>query len=222
MTDIEKYKFEDVRLAIIDDHEVVLEGLKSFVRRNGITHAEAFSRAQPLLDRIPSHPFQVYIVDVELADVDVSWLIDEIRRLDGNAKIIINTMHEEMWVVSKMTEKKVDGVMYKSANLDQLLEAIRAVLEGRQFFSTKFKKAQSRLLAHNDMLTRREQEILGAIAKGYSTKEISTRFYISENTVETHRQNIFLKLKAHNMADLMVKAIAAGYINPQEISGAEP
>ena len=193
-------------VAIVDDHEVVLEGFKSYIQRSGITHVEAFSRVQPLLDRIPFHPFQVYIVDVELMDVDVSWLIDEIRRLDTNARIIINTMHEEMWVVSMMTEKKVDGVMYKSANLDQLLEAIKAVL--------------NRLLAHNDILTKREQEILVAIAKGYSTKEISTRFYISENTVETHRQNIFLKLKAHNMADLMIKAIAAGYINPQEIAGA--
>lgn len=207
-------------MAIVDDHEVVLEGFKSYIQRRGITHVEAFSRVQPMLDRIASHPFQVYIVDVELMDVDVSWLIDEIRRLDTNARIIINTMHEEMWVVSMMTEKKVDGVMYKSANLDQLLEAIKAVLSGRQFFCTKFKKAQNRLLAHNDILTKREQEILVAIAKGYSTKEISTRFYISENTVETHRQNIFLKLKAHNMADLMIKAIAAGYINPQEIAGA--
>lgn len=220
MTEIDKYKLEDVKVAIVDDHEVVLEGFKSYIQRSGITHVEAFSRVQPMLDRIPSHPFQVYIVDVELMDVDVSWLIDEIQRLDTNARIIINTMHEEMWVVSMMTEKKVDGVMYKSANLDQLLEAIKAVLSGRQFFCTKFKKAQNRLLAHNDILTKREQEILVAIAKGYSTKEISTRFYISENTVETHRQNIFLKLKAHNMADLMIKAIAAGYINPQEIAGA--
>lgn len=220
MTEIDKYKLEDVKVAIVDDHEVVLEGFKSFIQRSGITHVEAFSRVQPLLDRISSHPFQVYIVDVELMDVDVSWLIDEIRCLDANARIIVNTMHEEMWVVSMITEKKVDGVMYKSANLDQLLEAIKAVLDGQQFFCAKFKKAQSRLLAHNDLLTKREQEVLVAIAKGYSTKEISTRFFISENTVETHRQNIFLKLKAHNMADLVIKAIAAGYINPQEIAGA--
>lgn len=220
MTEIDKYKLEDVKVAIVDDHEVVLEGFKSFIQRSGITHVEAFSRVQPLLDRISSHPFQVYIVDVELMDVDVSWLIDEIRCLDANARIIVNTMHEEVWVVSMITEKKVDGVMYKSANLDQLLEAIKAVLDGQQFFCAKFKKAQSRLLAHNDLLTKREQEVLVAIAKGYSTKEISTRFFISENTVETHRQNIFLKLKAHNMADLVIKAIAAGYINPQEIAGA--
>lgn len=218
MTDFGKYKLEDISVAIIDDHEVVLEGFRSFIVKNGISHVEAFSKVQPLLDRIHSHPFNVYIVDVELPDMDASELIDAIRAQHPDAKIIINTMHEEMWVVSKMTEKKVDGVMYKSAHLDQLLEAIKAVLSGRQFFCTKFKKSQNRILTQNTLLTRREQEVLIQIAKGLSTKEMSSALFISENTVETHRQNIFSKLKAHNMAELIIKAIAAGYIDPKSIT----
>ena len=204
MTDFGKYQLEDISVAIIDDHEVVLEGFRSFIVKNG--------------DRIHSHPFNVYIVDVELPDMDASELIDAIRAQHPDAKIIINTMHEEMWVVSKMTEKKVDGVMYKSAHLDQLLEAIKAVLSGRQFFCTKFKKSQNRILTQNTLLTRREQEVLIQIAKGLSTKEMSSALFISENTVETHRQNIFSKLKAHNMAELIIKAIAAGYIDPKSIT----
>lgn len=218
MTDFGKYKLEDISVAIIDDHEVVLEGFRSFIVKNGISHVEAFSKVQPLLDRIHSHPFNVYIVDVELPDMDASELIDAIRAQHPDAKIIINTMHEEMWVVSKMTEKKVDGVMYKSAHLDQLLEAIKAVLSGRQFFCTKFKKSQNKIQTQNTLLTRREQEVLIQIAKGLSTKEMSSALFISENTVETHRQNIFSKLKAHNMAELIIKAIAAGYIEPKSIT----
>lgn len=218
MTDFGKYQLEDISVAIIDDHEVVLEGFRSFIVKNGISHVEAFSKVQPLLDRIHSHPFNVYIVDVELPDMDASELIDAIRAQHPDAKIIINTMHEEMWVVSKMTEKKVDGVMYKSAHLDQLLEAIKAVLSGRQFFCTKFKKSQNKIQTQNTLLTRREQEVLIQIAKGLSTKEMSSALFISENTVETHRQNIFSKLKAHNMAELIIKAIAAGYIDPKSIT----
>lgn len=218
MTDFGKYQLEDISVAIIDDHEVVLEGFRSFIVKNGISHVEAFSKAQVLLDRIHSHPFNVYIVDVELPDMDAAELIDAIRALHPEARIIINTMHEEMWVVSKMTEKKVDGVMYKSAQLDQLLEAIIAVINGRQFFCTKFKKAQNKIQAHNNLLTRREQEVLMQIAKGLSTKEMSNALFISENTIETHRQNIFSKLKAHNMAELIIKAIAAGYIDPKSIT----
>ena len=60
--------------------------------------------------------------------------------------------------------------------------------------------------------------MLKAIAKGFSTKEIASNLYISENTVESHRKNLFRKFQAHNMADLIVKSIAAGYINPEEIT----
>lgn len=218
MTSINNYKFEGLSVAIIDDHELVLEGFRSFLVRHNITDVEAFSKAQPLLDRIASHPFSVYIVDVELSDIEITELIDRIRDLQPEAKIIINTMHEEMWVVNKMTEKKVDGVMYKSGGLDQLLEAIAAVTSGHQYFCKKFQRSQRNLQVQNQTISDRELEVLIYIAKGYSTKEIATSLFISENTVENHRKSLFRKLQAHNMADLIIKAIANGYINPEEIA----
>lgn len=217
MTPIENYKLEGLSVAIIDDHELVLEGFRSFLIRHSITDIEAFSKAQTLLDRITSRHFSVYIIDVELADIEITGLIDRIRELESEARIIINTMHEEMWVVNKMTEKKVNGVIYKSGDLNQLLEAIAAVTSGRQYFCKKFRRAQSSLQAQNLIISNRELEVLVQIAKGYSTKEIATNLFISENTVENHRKSLFHKLQAHNMADLIIKAIAAGYINPEEI-----
>ena len=217
MTPIENYKFEGLSVAIIDDHELVLEGFRSFLVRHGINDIEAFSKAQALLDRITSRHFSVYIVDVELADIEIGELLDKIREVQPEARIIINTMHEEMWVVNKMTEKKVNGVIYKSGDLNQLLEAIAAVTSGRQYFCKKFRRAQSSLQPQDQIISNRELEVLVQIAKGYSTKEIATNLFISENTVENHRKNLFHKLQAHNMADLIIKTIAAGYINPEEI-----
>lgn len=218
MTSVDNYKFKGLSVAIIDDHELVLEGFRSFLVRNGISHVEAFSKAQPLLDRIVSQSFSIYIVDVELSDIEITELIDRIREIQPEARIIINTMHEEMWVVNKMTEKKVDGVMYKSGGLDQLLDAIEAVNKGYQFFCKKFKRSQSSLQTHNQVISDRELEVLESIAKGYSTKEIATNLFISENTVENHRKNLFRKMQVKNMAELIIKSIAAGYINPEEIS----
>lgn len=217
MTSIDNYKFEGISVAIIDDHELVLEGFRGFLMRNGITRVEAFSKAQPLLDRMASQQFSVYIVDVELADIEITELIDRIRAIHSDAKIIINTMHEEMWVVNKMTEKKVDGVIYKSGELDQLLEAIAAVTSGHQFFCKKFRKSQNSLQAHDQILSDRELEVLTYIAKGYSTKEIATSLYISENTVENHRKSLFRKLQVKNMAELIIKSIAAGLIDPKAL-----
>lgn len=213
----DKYKLEGISVAIIDDHELVLEGFRSFLIRSGIPDVEAFRKAQPLLDRIANHPFSIYIVDVELADIDIVMLIDQIREIQPNAKIIINTMHEEMWVVNKMTEKNVDGVMYKSGELHQLLEAISTVACGHKFFCKKFQRLRNCLQVQNQIPSERELDVLACIAKGYSTKEIAVKLFISENTVENHRKSLFRKLKASNMADLIVKSIAAGYINPEVI-----
>ena len=69
------------------------------------------------------------------------------------------------------------------------------------------------LQLQNEVLTKREIEVVRAIARGLSTKEIARQLFISENTVETHRQNIFEKMDVRNMAGLIIKAIAAGYIN---------
>ena len=218
MTDINKYKLEGVSVAIIDDHEVVLEGFKSYMMKSGIKEVGAFSNAEALLRSVRSRHYDVYIVDVELPDMAATELIDSIRGIHPDAKIVINTIHEEMWVVSKMTEKHVDGVIYKSAHLEQLLEAITTVIKGKQYFCPKFRKAQNKISLENNILTRREIDVLQEIASGYSTKEIAAHLFISENTVESHRQNLFSKLKAHNMAELIIKAIAAGYIDPKEIS----
>ena len=132
--DIRKYKLKELSLAIIDDHEVVLEGFKSYMLKSGAGHIETFANAHQLLERMNFLLFDVYVVDVELPDMDASLLIDELRRIHPKAKIIINTIHEEMWVVRKMTEKKVDGVLYKTGQLELLLQAVIAVVEGRQYF----------------------------------------------------------------------------------------
>ena len=218
MTDIHRCRLENTSVAIVDDHELVLEGFRNFIVKSGLTDVATFSTAAGLLEVMQRDAFDVCIIDVELADMDAPTLIDRIRDLKPDTRIIINTMHEEMWVVNEMTSKQVDGVLYKSEPLSQLTDAIYAVMEGRNYFSKKFKKAQQRLSLLKDMPTQREQQVLEAIAKGYSTKEIGESLYISENTVENHRKSLFRKFQAHNMADLIIKAIAGGYIDPQEIA----
>lgn len=215
--DIERYRLENISLAVVDDHEVVLEGYRSFLLKHGVGHVETFANATALLERIPARCFDIYIIDVELPDMDVSTLIADIRSLQANAKILISTIHEEMWVVSRMIQDEVDGVMYKTSQLDQLMEAIITILDGQRFYCRKFRKSMDRLQLQNKILTKREIDIVRAIAQGLSTKEIARQLYISENTVETHRQNIFEKLGVRNMAGLIVKAIASGYINVDEL-----
>lgn len=214
---MERYKLQELCVAVVDDHEVVIEGLRAFLLQSGIRCVETFTRGEDLLKWVSVSRFDIFIVDVELSDMDAEQLIDHIRECQPDARIIINTMHEEMWVVNKMTEKNVDGVIYKSVHLDQLLEAIVTVHEGRKYFCPKFKKSQSEIRLKNGILSVREIEVLKELARGFSTKEIAKKLFISENTVENHRKNMFRKLGARNVATLLIKAITAGYIDPSRL-----
>ena len=213
MDENRRYRLEDLSVAIVDDHELVLEGFSSYMRRQGMGQVEAFARADELLSRVESRGgFSVYIVDVELPDMDAGELIDRLRSLDERARIVVNTVHEELWVARRLMEKQVDGVMYKSGPLEQLLEAVDAVVCGRKYFCRKFRRMESQLQQTDHELTRREQDVLLAIAQGLSSKEIAAHLFISENTVESHRQNLLSKLAARNVAELIMKGIAAGYL----------
>ena len=185
-------------IAVIDDHDVVLEGLCGFLLKKGYPHVEAFHSANELLRRIPQQQYDIYIVDIELPDMNGGDFIDCIRAIHPAARIIVNTMHEEIWIV----------------NTTQMLAAIKAVSRGEQYFCQKFKRFATENNTKMEHPTKRENEVLQEIAKGKSTLEIASALYISENTVETHRQSLFKKLEAHNVAELMVKAIARGYIDP--------
>ena len=89
--------------------------------------------------------------------------------------------------------------------------------EGRQYFCPKFKKSQSEIRLKKNILSDREMEVLQLLARGNSTKEIARLLFISENTVENHRKNLFKKLQAKNVATLLISAITAGFLNPSEL-----
>lgn len=208
-----KFVQEDISIAIVEDHEVVLEGYRSFFIKNGISHIEVFRRARMLLNRVSAHPFDLYIVDLGLPDMDTYSLTGEIRKLQPGARFVINTLHEEQWSVRRLSQKNVDGVVCKSGSLHQLIEAVETVIYGKRYYCGDINKTTSKLTEHDDVPSDREQEILSLIAQGYSTKEIGQRLFISENTVENHRKSLFKKLHARNMADLTIKAIVSGYID---------
>ena len=217
MDGIDSSKLQRLVVAIVDDHEVVLEGFRRFMLDNGIGQVETFKTAHELLDRMAAVRFDVVIVDVELPDMDVVQLMDSMRLCQADVRIVIHTIHEEMWVVNRMMKKHIDGVVYKTSRLEQLLEAIVAANEGRQYFCPKFRKLRNVMEVQGHILSDREQEVLSEIARGKSTKEIADVLFISVNTVENHRRNLLRKLNARNVADLVVRSITAGYLNPAEL-----
>lgn len=209
----EKNDLSELEIAIVDDHDLVLEGFRGLLNRNGQHNMELFHNAASLIGILPTHTFDIYIIDVELPDMDGFGLIDAIRRAHPSARIIISTIHDELWTVRKLVARQVDAIVYKSADPAYIIEAIRSVLHGCRYYCEEVKAVIDTLHNETAQPSQRELEVLKAIAGGLTSKEIARSLYISENTVEAHRKSLFLKFEARNIADLVMKAVRRGYIN---------
>lgn len=218
VNEAQKYLLQSLSVAIVDDHALILEGFKSLMQGCGASGVETFLRAADLINTLPHHKFDIYIIDIGMPDIDGFELIDIIRGTYADARIIVNTIHEEIWLLRRMLDKDVNAIMFKSTDFMQMVDAITAVMNGEQYFCPGLKKKLSSYKHRIEHPSDREIDILKALAMGYTSKEIAAMLFISENTVETHRKRLFTKLGARNMADLIVRAVARGYINASEIA----
>lgn len=200
------------KILLVDDHTLILQGIKHVVSQMPEIEKvyTASSGAEAML-LIAMQPFDIYLLDVELPDTNGFELIETILQKHPEARILINTMHEEIWILKRLTKASISGAILKSADINELTLAIQTILKGGQYLCKRFKSILNRMQTE-EQLTLREMEVLQAIAKGFNTREIAELLYVSNNTIETHRKNLMSKLEARNAVDLVLKAINLGII----------
>lgn len=207
-----------MKIAIVDDHSLVRKGLCSILTENGANDVEQFNDAMSLVASMDSgNAFDFYIIDLELPDLDGFVLIEMIRARNPVAHIVISTVHDEIWTLRKLLTRDVNAIVYKSGNGEEIIDAIKEILEGGTYYCDEVKKV---LATANDKSlhpSQRELEVLYQIAQGKTSREIAGALFVSDNTVEAHRKSLFQKLGATNVADLIVKAISKGYIKQSGI-----
>lgn len=208
-------------IIIADDHSLVLEGLRKVILNiPGLNTITTVRNGSELLDQLSTRHYNIYIIDLEMPDMDGFELIKHIKEKDSEAKIIVSTMHEEIWIVNKLKSPDIQAVVFKSSASTHIQEAIETVLKGNSYYCPRYLKlykGRDKTANIVDTLettpTPRELDILKDIAKGMSTHEISEHLFISENTVEWHRKNLMLKFGAKNSIDLVIKALAKGFLS---------
>lgn len=204
---------------IVDDHPIILEGIRSVLAKE-FTYAKIVAVPSYLesLSLIQQSNFDIYIIDIELTHGDGFILIEQIRHIKPDARVIVNTMHDELWTIRKLIDSNVDAVILKTSDCSQLNNAINAVLEGKSYFCRHFMHLNSRINALTDKnisqihLSERELDVLYAIVDGNNSAEIAERLFLSVNTIESHRRRILSKLDAKNVAELVAKAIKLGIV----------
>ncbi len=203
---------------MIDDHEIVVCGLKHIIGTSmpEVSLLDTATTGKEAKEKISNNTYDIYMLDLELPDMTGFDLIECIRNNYPKARIIVNTMHDELWYYKRLETYNVNGIVYKSVDAQQIISAIHTVLRGDKYTCTPPEKAPAtrrrRTRQFGDDLSKRELEVLRCISQGKSTAEIATELCISVNTVETHHRHLNEKLNATNMASLIMHAVAKGLL----------
>ena len=211
-------KERDIRILLVDDHDLVLQGLKRIVECSlpEIKNVCTASSGQEALLLIASQRFNLLVLDMELPDISGMDIIVRIREKDPQARIIVNTMHEEIWFIKNLIQCSVDGILFKSIDSTKIAEAIRRVLDGETYYCPYAEHVRAQMKrsdeGRREELTLRELDVLKRISEGKNTQEIAQELCVSTNTVDTHRRHLMDKLDARNVADLIMTAISKGII----------
>lgn len=198
-------------ILIVDDHPIVSTGLRTIIEHTGdygkIHVANDMAASLQLLRQ---KAIDIAIIDLELHDANGLDLIKHIHQNHPNMKVVVYTMHEELWTIRQLMKEDADAIVMKGDNPQELLTALRKIEQGKGYFSQQF----VRLINSNDFsqstLSDRETEVLEHISNGLSTADISRQLDISKNTVEFHRHNLMQKLHAANVAQMVKKAMQLG------------
>lgn len=203
---------EKATLLIIEDHEIVALGLKTLIGSNpALSTVDCATNARQAIQLTVNHPYNLYIIDVELPDMTGIELVRSLKTLSPDSAFIFHTIHDELWTLRQMINSGANAIVMKSDDTSELLAAIGQVLEGNNYFSAHFRQACEEM-EHHQTLSDREIEILRLIAEGLPSKDIAERLFVSQNTIEFHRKRIMRKLGVTNMAQLVKEGFAKGYI----------
>jgi len=213
-----------IRILLADDHTVVRDGLRALVEKQ--VDMAVIGEAADGRDTIRLAEEQspdVIIMDIAMPNMNGIEATRRIVASNPQTAVLILSMHQDESYVLRSLKAGARGYLLKDSVRSDVIEAIRAVAQGRSFLTRKV----SRILQEDyvremerrgvedsyDLLTDREREILQLVAEGRTNKEVAALLNISPTTVETHRTHILQKLNLHSIPDLILYAVRKGIIS---------
>jgi len=194
-----------ISIFIVDDHYMVIEGIKSLLyHEKGIVWMGYATNAASCEAFLLKQQPDVILMDINLPDKSGIDLCKEVKsKYPGIFVIGLSTFNQQSFI-QKMMENGASGYMLKNATQEELMEGLQTVMKGRIYLSDE---AARSIRKNTDdtipMLTRREKEVLELVAEGMTNNEIAEKLFVSQNTVDTHRKSLLSKFGAKNTASLI-------------------
>jgi DNA-binding NarL/FixJ family response regulator len=234
---MEKHQ-EDIRIVLIDDHQLFREGLKRILEMEPdfkVIGEGADGGAASLLAE--EHKPDVILMDINMPNMNGVSAAEKVSEVSPETRVIILSIHDDEGYVYRTLRSGASGYLLKEMEADDLVEAVRVVAKGGSYVHPKvtgklideFRRLseQERLSNHSvtydssgapnqrliESLTRREREVLQLMAEGKSNRAIGEHLYISEKTVKNHVSSILQKLDVQDRTQAVVISIKNGWVS---------
>ena len=206
-----------IRLALVDDHKVLREGLRALLQLQPdidvVAEASTVEDALVIAERL--HP-AIFLTDIGLPDRSGISLIYELQARGLNSRVVMLTAYKTEEYIRVALGAGASGYIIKDASCSELVNGLRMVAAGRKFLCSAvgdmlvyryMSPMDNRPVSPLASLTERETEVLTRIARGESNKEMARALSLSVKTIEKHRSNLMRKLALHNTAEVTLFAI---------------
>ncbi|WP_312768000.1 response regulator transcription factor [Epilithonimonas sp.] len=216
---------EKIRVLIVDDHQLMIEGLRSLLEdEESISFVAGATSMQETVTFLETNNIDVILMDVNMPDSSGIEITKKVKELYPKIKVVALTMHDDISIISKMIKAGASGYVLKRTNMHEVVDALKIVYRDGKYLSPSAQNiimdnlmSPDEFMDHKEetkpLLSARELEVLKLIAREYSNEQIGEKLFISERTVEAHRRNIFIKTKTKSIVGLMKYAINEGLVS---------
>jgi len=192
-----------IKVAVVDDHKIVIDGLEKIISESGIACLTDKSyNVAGCWKMLKAAQPDVLLLDVGLPDGNGMDLCPKIKAKYPEIKILMLTSYAEYTVISHVLNNGASGYILKNAMPEEIIEGIQTVVSGKLFLSEEVDILLKQGDKHKIDLTRRERELLLLIIEGNTSVEIAEKMFLGYETIRSYRKNLYMKLNAHNTAEL--------------------
>jgi len=204
-------------ILLVDDQQLFREGLALILKQHlpdaKLLHAGSGPEA---LEMLKTNEINLVLLDIGMPEMNGMEVVPHITREHPDVMILVVTQYNGEAMIKHLLKIGIHGFIFKSSASTEIKDAIRTVMEGRQYIPVNLQPSFLKRMAATDapaVLKKREAEILLLLKMGRSSKEIAERLNLKENTINSYREEMLQKTKTKNVAELISYAYENGMLS---------
>ena len=227
---------DTIKLMLVDDHDVVRTGLRSFLNtKPGFEVVAEASNGRETLEKLQEVQPDIVLMDITMPDMDGMETTRKLKKLYPDCQVLVLTVHADKQYFMKMMAVGASGYITKQAAAEELVAAIQAVASGNIYLqpalarwlledyqrlakdiassSLEDEEEKNKDAVDLDTLSQRERQVLELVGEGLNNHDIGKKLALSPKTIARHRERIMKKLNMHSRTEMVKFAIRTGLIS---------